>query len=50
MIETDGSKWGGKWRTDKRNGRGKVFDKYGAVVQKGYWENDEFIGEKKKKS
>ena len=50
MIETDGSKWGGKWRMDKRNGRGKVFDKYGAVVQKGYWENDEFIGEKKKKS
>ena len=49
MIEIDGSKWGGKWKADKRNGRGKAFNKEGVLIQKGYWENNEFIGAKKKK-
>ena len=49
-IEIDGSKWGGKWRYGQRNGKGKVFDSSGSLIKKGFWENDEFIGEKKKRS
>jgi len=49
MIAADGSKWSGKWKHNAKNGKGKFFDIQGVVAQKGIWENDVYMGEKKAK-
>ncbi|MEL6988571.1 MAG: hypothetical protein AAGK97_12175 [Bacteroidota bacterium] len=43
MIAVDGSKWSGKWKHNKRNGKGKLFDASGQVVQQGVWEEDTLV-------
>ncbi|AXT20960.1 hypothetical protein D7030_00325 [Flavobacteriaceae bacterium AU392] len=49
MYYSDGTKHHGKWKNNKRHGKGKVYDKEGKLVKEGKWENDIFIGAKKKK-
>ena len=49
MYYTDGSKYEGKWKSNKRQGKGRLYDKEGKLTQEGNWNNDVFVGDKKKK-
>lgn len=49
MYYLDGTKYSGKWKNNKKQGKGKFYDKDGKVVQQGVWENDIYVGAKKKK-
>ncbi len=49
MYYLDGTRYDGKWKNNKKQGKGKVYDKDDNLVQKGVWDNDVFVGDKKKK-
>jgi hypothetical protein len=43
-IINDGDKYVGEWKDGLRNGQGTYTDADG-TIDKGLWENDEFLGE-----
>jgi len=49
MYYLDGTRYDGKWKNNKKQGKGKAYDKDGNLVQQGVWDNDVFIGTKKKR-
>jgi hypothetical protein len=44
FISANGEKYIGEFLDDSFHGRGIVYDQYGNVVLKGYWQNGEFMG------
>lgn len=44
---TNGDYYIGQWKNSLKNGKGILYDKYGNIKLKGYFENDIFIGKNK---
>jgi hypothetical protein len=49
MYYLDGTIYNGKWKADKKEGKGKLYDQNGNILKEGFWQNDKFIGTKKKR-
>jgi len=44
MVYLDGNKYHGEWQEDKRHGTGTYYDKKGAIIFQGQWNEDVFVG------
>jgi hypothetical protein len=44
MIYTDGARYTGGWQQNKKHGSGTVTNARGAVIQRGNWQNGNYVG------